>query len=464
MKSNLKEKHKIYQKSIIVKLNDRYVYLNKEQFIESLNEEAIEQFKTIQANPEVQDFSPLITSISMEELKSFEKKALVKDKRKYPSLSSFWKINYEQTTDSTVQKITKQIKELSFIDYSYVDLIPFSARVEHVSPTVVLEQLYTRESRLGINAEYAWSKGILGQNVGVVVLEQEWLENHEDLTSFNPPLIHGKNLADKSGNNGYHGTATMGVLVADHNTKGINGIAPNVDKLQISSYYTGEDSIFNMPNALLATLANGNNGADGDIILVEAAYYATTLPIEVKLINQLAINILTALNRVVIVPAGNGDRNLDLMQSLDAPLRRLDVNGVDYFDTGSIFVGGSDGSNSHDKFDYSNYGSRVDCFSWADNVMSTGALTQTSISTNIYSDDFSGTSSASAIIAGAAALVQSFYIQEYGYLLNSYQMRDILKHPSTGTSSHQIPDPQIGVMPDLRKILGPYYGDLQVIS
>jgi hypothetical protein len=104
---------------------------------------------------------------------------------------------------------------------------------------------------------------------------------------------------------------------------------------------------------------------------------------------------------------------------------------------------------------YSNYGSRIDCYAWGENVVTAGNYPKLSgCCISAYSSTFGGTSSASAIVAGAAIGVQSIVERNFGSRLAPTQMRRILSDPKFGTESengHRID--KIGVMPDMKKII-----------
>src|SRR5262249_40750501 len=98
------------------------------------------------------------------------------------------------------------------------------------------------------------------------------------------------------------------------------------------------------------------------------------------------------------------------------------------------------------------FGSRVDCFAWAENVMTYQA---TRPGEDLYSSDFGGTSAAAAIVAGAALLVEGAVETKTGHRLDPTQLRALLADtaPNGNTPSNNPPVDQIGVMPNLRYIL-----------
>jgi hypothetical protein len=76
---------------------------------------------------------------------------------------------------------------------------------------------------------------------------------------------------------------------------------------------------------------------------------------------------------------------------------------------------------------------------------------------NSHSKKLKGTSSSSAIIAGAAIAIQRIAAAKYNMRLGPAQMRTIFGNDLYGTASancHKID--KIGVMPDLKKIIECY--------
>lgn len=95
---------------------------------------------------------------------------------------------------------------------------------------------------------------------------------------------------------------------------------------------------------------------------------------------------------------------------------------------------------------------RIDVYGWGENVDTTTAE-QSRSAVNLYTSSFSGTSSASPIIAGAATLVQSIAKENLGQPYRPSELRAILSNQSTGTKSKDPYADKIGVLPDLKSIL-----------
>jgi hypothetical protein len=69
-----------------------------------------------------------------------------------------------------------------------------------------------------------------------------------------------------------------------------------------------------------------------------------------------------------------------------------------------------------------------------------------------YMKGFGGTSAASAIVAGVAAVLQGMHRAAHGVPLGATALRALLADPALGTPQRTPPDHPVGSMPDLRKL------------
>jgi hypothetical protein len=307
----------------------------------------------------------------------------------------------------------------------------------------------------GIDARFAWTQpGGAGQQMQFVDLEQGWMLNHEDLPLPNIPKISGLNKGQFR-----HGTAALGVVVAVENTIGVTGIAHDAGARVISEWLTKYD--YKPDNAVATAVARLR---PGDVLLLETQREPPLggggwrLPIEVDPAVYAAIWHGTGMdgegNDVVIIePAGNGgykNKSLDEYENGDGH-HVLNRASPDFLDSGAIVVAAARSAPPHLRVGSSNYGSRVDCYAWGENI---GTLwTNASGTQSQYTSSFGKTSGASAIIAGAALIVQSAARKKHHRPYRPLQLREILSDPDNGTKSED-PDLNRKVMPDLRKILG----------
>ena len=142
-----------------------------------------------------------------------------------------------------------------------------------------------------------------------------------------------------------------------------------------------------------------------------------------------------------------------------------DATGKNWFsyDSGAILVGagnapgckwGNDPTVARGRLSFSNYGSRLDLQGWGDCVTTTayGDLQGSPGGSAAYTELFSGTSSASPIVAAGAALVSSI-AESRGSTLTPATVRSTLK--STGQAQAATGNPgNIGPLPNVKAAVG----------
>ena len=237
------------------------------------------------------------------------------------------------------------------------------------------------------------------------------------------------------------------------------GITPSAKGRVVSQWRP--DGHFNNADAIMTAISYLDFG---DILLLEAQCFDSPAsfelwPLEIQSAIFDTVRLATALGIIVVEAGGNGNvrmnrgNDLDKLKCLNKKF--LNRHASDFRDSGAIMVGASTSDAPHKKMVYSNYGTRIDCYGWGENVATAGYFPQSSgYATNTYTEEFCGTSSASAIVAGAAIAVQNIVERNCGRRLSPQQMRDILSNESYGTSSAngRLND-KIGVMPDLKKVI-----------
>jgi hypothetical protein len=303
------------------------------------------------------------------------------------------------------------------------------------TPSFVSLQGYLDPAPVGIGAlSVAANPGARGAGLKVIDIEGGWLWTHEDLPA--PFFTAGTQIPDLSWRN--HGTAVLGEIRGVDNAYGVRGIVPDcavggssIGDQSLPGAIAGAVAVLAAGDAILIELhAPGPNGnGEGQFGYVAMEYWQD---------NFEAIALATAAGIIVCEAAGNGQQNLDdpvYAGLFDRTLR----------DSGAIVIGATDGSSLTPAW-FTNHGSRVDSNGWGFNVVTCayGDL-QGGDETEWYTASFSGTSSASPIVTGAAASLQGMIDAWYGYRIDGRLARHILNVTGTPVSGPQL----IGTRPDL---------------
>jgi hypothetical protein len=309
-------------------------------------------------------------------------------------------------------------------------------------------QGYLTAAPVGIDARWAWEEGATdGTGVALIDLEQGWALNHEDLADAAIPLVSGLNASFHG-----HGTAVLGEIVAVDNQRGCIGIAPRATASVVSQRRA--DGTLNIADAILDAVRVMHAG---DVLLLEAQSEHVTnsyVPVEIAPVVRDAIKAAVARGIVVVEAAGNGKRlvgaDLDLITDTNGR-RVFDRAHADFQDSGAILVGAGS-STTRARLNFSNFGSRVDCYAWGENIRTCGDGEKGTATTG-YTRNFGGTSGAAPIVAGAALLLQSARKRAGVAPYTPDQMRQLLSDRMINTGSANPAVDRIGVMPDLRAIV-----------
>jgi hypothetical protein len=442
-----------YSGFVIIRLSREFQAITGEDLREvadQLQLGALAELLDLYGNPPTRR---LITSVEPSKLLEMEREVSRSPWRPLNSLTQYWRIDFRSQKEP-ITEIAKRFAGLYGIETAYAEHVVSDPVVNAADDTFNAQQGYLDAAPTGIDARWAWTQvGGEGQGIGVVDLEQGWRLGHEDYASKAPTLIFNVNRDGFGGYVGNHGTAVMGVIAADDNTRGVVGAAPSIASLRATSHFDGATPL-HVADAIVAALPTMSVG---HVLLLEVQRGGPPLPTETDMADFDAIRLATARGIIVVEAAGNGNNDLDAF--IDAAGRfRLRRGHADFRDSGAIMVGAAEspvvGGNAHDRASFSNFGSRVDCYGWGENVttcgygdLSAGAPIDAS-----YTGSFSGTSSASPIVVGAAVLTQSLYRSVTGTLLSPGQMRSILSNPANGTPQSAAVAGAIGVMPNLRQI------------
>jgi len=390
----------------------------------------------------------LVTAVPAEKILEMERRAAKTDFPPLHSLTQYWRIDLRERNRDEIQQALAQLREAREVEMAEEEMQPMPAVVTPGDDDYNAMQGYQDAAPTGIDARWMWTQpNGEGAGIGVVDIEGGWTVAHEDLTGKTPTLIHGAQSTNPDWYN--HGTAVLGEIVASDNTVGVVGTAPAITSVRMSSIFDAAMT-FHVEDAFIAAI--GAMGP-GEILLIELQtgfFPQETIDAQLDLI-RLAV----AQGITVVEAGGNGHSDLDAWTT-GGGLHRMNRGSADFVDSGAIMVGACVSTVPHDRWWASNYGSRIDCFAWGENVTTCGYGDLDDgggDQDKEYTDTFQGTSSASPIIVSAAALIQSRHKAIAGNFLSPTQVRAVLSNPATGTAQGATVAGAIGVMPNLAAIV-----------
>lgn len=387
--------------------------------------------------------------------------------RKYvaPDWDRFVEVQLRDSDIATLTKDVSRDKTVLFIQPApHPAPPPVSIPVPADEPTANFAWL--RQAPEGVGAQPLWASStgssFAGAGARILLVEPgcavglhqdiDWTKVHLDSGSVARNTSSGAN--DKS-----HGLKTLGVLCAKVDPVPPPskadlplGLANGVDEVLVfAAGNPPSDPDASKATDLLTALTEAISACKPrDILLLElqtvfsgTTSTGTVLPgslaaLEVWEIFFNLIRLATALQVVVIEPAGNGFYNWDSVPDVPGS---IDFNA---HDSGAIMVASAafDGTSQWTAHYTSNKGQRIDCFAQGDQVLTTGDTSTGYI-------HYSGTSAASAIVAAAAAVVQGVKHATTGKI-GPTEMRTLLHDTGTTPAVGEA----IGTMPNLQAIFG----------
>jgi subtilisin family serine protease len=338
-------------------------------------------------------------------------------------------------------------------------------------------QGYLNKAELGgIDADFA--SGITGgdgNGINIIDIERAWRFSHEDLRVNCGGVVGGIEIDELLTRN--HGTAVLGIVSGDQNKFGITGICPGANIRGVSEFGPlgwGTSAAI----MLAADLLN-----PGDIILLELQRDGPNglpIPIEWWPDEMVAIKYATNDRKVLVVEAGgNGGQDLDdpiYDVGPDLSFSRFPSGWQNPFkrgaaDTHSIIVGAgippvdAPGISSFPEFPararhlFSNFGSAFDAQGWGERVVSCGFGDLPGAGGTDedfwYTETFSGTSSATPMVAGALACMQGILKANGLEPLTPLQARELLRDTGSPQQDHPASpvSQRIGNQPDLKQMI-----------
>jgi subtilisin family serine protease len=402
---------------------------SKEKLLEKVHETGFTVTKTI--------------SLSESKLNQLKNDALrtVNSTESIDRIASFY--TFSNFNDSLIQWL--KTNDISYF-FSDNEPVPPPSDLPPTTPSYFAQQNYL-QANPGLNVEAVWALGFNGQNTTIHNIEYGFNKNHEEFHVFNCDIAPNMDI-NSSATTDFteHGTATMGVLFGNNGAYGVTGIAHGAQ--QVWLYPEWQQIGYNRVNAINQAL---NNSVIGDIIVYEMQAFGFNgnssnpkyVPAEYNTLVWNVTKALTDAGRIVVAAAGNGNQNLDDFEY---------QSYMNLGDSGAIIIGAGTSNTTHSRLSFSTYGSRVDVQAWGQNVRTSGAITGASV-TQVGGDfnqsymTFSGTSSATALVGGIAAIAQSIYRANNTDFLTSQQLRTILI--DTGIPQGGDTSTPIGPMPNL---------------
>jgi len=355
---------------------------------------------------------------------------------------------------------TGTLRNFSPAPEAEVDPEPVPPAPGLVTPDFTGYQAYSTAAPNGIDAIAARDVcGGRGDAVHIIDIEYSWNDQHEDLAAASGGLIANKTAKDPFSSTD-HGTAVIGEMIASDNGIGVTGLVPNADFNMVNA--DNDEDGYDLADSI--DVAHSNLG-DGDLIIIEqqasgpnGCNNGTSGCVAVEWVQAYYDAIVSATSDGIIVleAAGNGNENLDDTATYGNPFPSGRA------DSGAIIVGSANypgcTTPTHGRIGSSTYGARVNLHAYGECVTTTGYGTlQSGPMNTLYTNTFSGTSSATPIVTSAAAALSSVAETLSNVHLTSAQVRAKLAvngtAQNTGTGSNS---GSIGPMPDLKKVLAEY--------
>jgi hypothetical protein len=372
---------------------------------------------------------PMLRNQSGEQVRALMELAQQRSGQQVPDLLSLMAVDVAGDVDPS--PILGAVQALPFVELAYMES-PTSQPVFPADDPFAVLQTHLLPSPFGMGALQAWGlPGADGASVRFADIEYGWNLAHEDLSGAGIAALN----ASVPGND-EHSTACLGIVLAQDNDRGVIGLAPRASGAVVSALQPA------LPDAFL--LAVGFLQA-GDVLLIEVQT-GTGQPVEIDPHVAMLIRTLTLMGIVVVEPAGNGAVDLDLVVRADGTSFQ---RGSDkFFDSGAIVVGARQAT-SRARIAFSSFGSRVDCHAVGEGIVTTSASPGQPYRgiAGFLVPGMDGTSGASALIAGAAVILQGI-ARARGTTLTPDRVRTILADPAFNTTTDN-PADRIGVMPDL---------------
>ena len=358
------------------------------------------------------------------------------------NLRRIYKICLPNADNATLYKLAGDLEQFDEVLYASLipseptkppyDIMPKTSDYEHL-------QNYLNPNP-GVDILYAWERGLIGEEIRVRDVEYGVNMEHEELNEKNIALGIGMTISnDASVEYTEHGTAVFGIICGDKGDYGISGMAHGIAEMILFPEW--QQSGYNRSYAVSQVIEASEMG---DVIIYEMQARGEEgeyVPAEFDMVIWNLTKAGTDAGIVIVAAAGNGNQNLD-SDFYDSYNRRGH--------SGAIIVGAGSPDLNHSRLWFSTYGSRVDLQGWGSNVLTSGYGDYRQIGGDFNQSytQFSGTSSATPIVASCVVILQSYYYQQTGKFLTGIELRNILVETGIPQGGNTLQ--HIGPLPNMR--------------
>jgi serine protease len=370
-----------------------------------------------------------------------------------------WYLFYVPQPNHQAKALLEELLEIQLVQTCYYEPVVSPAVCgSDPAPTTPLwedYQDYSEAAPTGIDIDYAWAHSSMGNGSSGywwVDIEGGWCEDHEDLGAFSV-----LNLPDSTDPDWYnHGTAVVSIVSACDDGKGITGLTPDCT--------ARARNVFNHPSTADAILAVTTTLIEGETYVIElhapGPSQGTTCLCNCSQFEYIAMEYWTA-NFDAILANATGPDQLICVEAAGNGSMDLDWAGyggafdLSYRDSQAILVGAGEPGASHDPSCFTNHGSRISAYGWGGGVYAAGygsLFNQTDCQQD-YTYGFSGTSSATPIVTGAAISLANIHYEQEGVHAAPTLIRSrigINGTPQASEFTHEI-----AKLPNMRGILAP---------
>ncbi|MEZ4838827.1 S8 family peptidase [Flavobacterium sp.] len=369
-------------------------------------------------------------------------------------LKNIFRVVVDDTSNENLLLLATEFEKYDFVNYaSLISLEPITPPfdIPPTTPDFMVNQTYIGPNP-GLNMQYAWDLGLKGAGIRVRDVEYGFNGNHEDLNEVNATIAAGMTISsDATATYTEHGTAVIGIVIAGNDGYGMTGLA--YEAAEMILYPEWQEIGYNRIYAVNQSI---QNSTVGDVIIYEmqengpASGTSDYVPAEYNNVVWDLTKAATDAGIVIVAAAGNGNQNLD---------GSLFMNYTNRGNSGAIIVGGGTPNLAHNKISYSTYGSRVDVQGWSQNVFSCGYGSLLMLNGDINQGyvSFSGTSSATPMVAACAIVLQSYHHSLTGNYLTGQELRTILNE--TGIAQGNPSAGNIGPFPNMEEAVQRVYDE-----